>query len=58
MAVKQKEDILREIEELREKLYLSADKYVLSSQEIYEASVNLDRVIVKYLREEYADKCL
>lgn len=53
MAVDQKKDILRELEELRRELYLSAAQHVLTSREIYQVSTNLDRVIVKYLKEEY-----
>ncbi|MDD2432757.1 MAG: aspartyl-phosphate phosphatase Spo0E family protein [Clostridia bacterium] len=56
MAVDQKEDILRELEELRKKLYVSADSHLLTSQEIYQASTNLDKVIVKYLKGKYNDK--
>ena len=50
MAVDQKEDILQELEELRKKLYVSADSHLLTSQEIYQASTNVDKVIVKYLK--------
>ncbi|HHY05711.1 MAG TPA: aspartyl-phosphate phosphatase Spo0E family protein [Clostridia bacterium] len=56
MAVDQKEDILQELEELRKKLYVSADSHLLTSQEIYQASTNLDKVIVKYLKGKYNDK--
>ncbi|MGI6587241.1 MAG: Spo0E family sporulation regulatory protein-aspartic acid phosphatase [Peptococcia bacterium] len=56
MAVDQKEDLLQEMEELRRELYVSADSHLLTSQEIYRVSTNLDKVIVKYLKEKYNDK--
>lgn len=55
MAIDQKEDLLQEMEELRKELYMSANSHrnLLTSQEIYQASTNLDKVIVKYLKEKY-----
>lgn len=56
MAIDQRKDLLREMEELREKLYIFADNHLLTSQEIYQASVNLDKVIVKYLKGKYNEQ--
>jgi hypothetical protein len=55
MAVQQTEELLLEMEELRKELYVSANRYshLLTSKEIYRASTNLDKVIVKYLKEKY-----
>jgi len=55
MTVKQTEDLQQEIEAMRKELYVSATShsYLLTSQDIYQASVNLDKVIVKYLKERY-----
>ena len=55
MAVKQAKGLQQEIEALRKELYISANShsYLLTSQDIYQASIKLDKVIVKYLKERY-----
>ena len=55
MAVNQTDSLRQEIEALRKELYVSAinHSYLLTSKDIYQASINLDRVIVKYLQKRY-----
>ena len=55
MTVKQTDGLQQEIEALRKELYVSATNhgYLLTKQDVYQASVNLDKVIVKYLKERY-----
>lgn len=55
MIIKQSADLLQEMEELRKELYISATNhsYLLTTGDIYQASVKLDKAIVQYLREKY-----
>jgi len=52
MALKETHNLLQEMEQLRKELYVSATNrgYLLDSKDVYQASVKLDQVIVKYLK--------
>jgi len=55
MAVKQAKGLQQAIESFRNELYISANShsYLSTSQDTYQASIKLDKVIVKYLKERY-----
>lgn len=57
MVANQTGDLLKEMERVRKELYVSVNGNVkaLTSQEIYKVSTNLDKLIVKYLKEKYHD---
>lgn len=57
MTANQTGDLLQEMERVRKELYVSVNGNVkaLTSQEIYKVSTNLDKLIVKYLKEKYRD---
>lgn len=57
MMSNQTGSILHEMERLRKELYGTANENVqtLTSKEIYKASTNLDKVIVKYLQQKYSN---
>lgn len=48
-------ELLEEMERVRKELYVSVNGDVksLTSQEIYKVSTNLDKLIVKYLKEKH-----
>lgn len=55
MKANQTGEILEEMERVRKELYVSVNGDVksLTSQEIYKVSTNLDKLIVKYLKEKH-----